>query len=102
MSDIVGIVFCGHKVEGALGWDIIVFEEMRLAHDQISIVDPFHAFDITEFHGVFLHADGGLFEGTVHGGVHCHAILLGTVVIDAQHLRIVVLHLGLELALAVF
>ena len=89
--DVVVTIFGGHKVEGTLCGDVVVLEEMCLTHDEIRIVDPSHAFTVVELHGVFLHADGGLFEGAVHDRVECHAVLLGAVVIHSQHFGIVVL-----------
>ena len=101
IGNVVVAVLGGNIIESALGGDVIVLVEMRLTHDEIGIVNPFHALAAAEVHGVLLYADGSLLQSAVHGGVHRHAVLLRAVVIDTQHLGIVVFHGGAELLLAV-
>ena len=79
---------------------IVLLVEMRFGHDQISVVDPFDALAVVEFHGVFLDADGGLFQGAVHLRVEAHAVGLGAVVIDGQDFREIVFYSGFQLLVA--
>ena len=78
-----------------------MFIEMRLSHDEVGVVDPFHAFSAVEFHGVFLDAYGGLLDGAVHLRVQGHGIGFGAIVIHPEHLGIVVFDAGFELSVTV-
>ena len=100
IGDVVVVVFGGNEVKGSLGGDVVVFIEMRLAHDEIGVIDPSHTLAAAELHRVFLHADGSLLKGAVHGGVHRRAVLLCPVVVDTEHLSIVVLHSATQLLVA--
>ena len=92
----------GHHLAGVLGRDVVVLVERTVGREPVALADVRHMFLAVYEDAVFLDALHAFLDGAVELGFCRHGLGGSTQLVNRQYLRVVVVHLLVQLLHALF